>query len=433
MYKLTKEILDLLKKQYIAVAGQKPFQNTTEAREYYLENLDDNLYKPMSPEIFREYENGSGNEISSGKMNSLRSSSALTYNLFWSGTASVSKNFFSGSLGLSPGKYTVEFEKRYHTLKPSVSNRPANLDAFLYNADNSEAIAVEVKMTEWIFNKPGNLKAAYLDESSYINEEAGKVFSSVARSLIWSGDYEDPTDKKAEYPPFSTRYDAFQMFKHAVGCYTACVSEEKRPVKKITLLNILWKLPEIGKLSDETQEIYYEIDCEEQFEIRQFIKRMEPVKKLFADIGVDFSIKGTETDMAAYVFDFCDEEINYLERYLGKAHIEQIKEYKNFDSNSTDTDMNAKRSEEGCEISSPGYSKLYEMLQDIDIGELVWEEGQVIGYCIQDIYNDCIKLKESRGFAVTETLDMFIPDLAKTMFWANPEEELIKILKWICK
>ena len=60
------------------------------------------------------------------------------------------------------------------------------------------------------------------------------------------------------------------------------MSEEKRPVKKITLLNILWKLPEIDKLSDETQEMYYEIECEEQFEIRQFIKRMEPVKAQIA-------------------------------------------------------------------------------------------------------------------------------------------------------
>lgn len=139
------------------------------------------------------------------------------------------------------------------------------------------------------------------------------------------------------------------------------------------------------------------------------------------------------TDMAAYVFDLCYEEINYLERYLGKEHTEQIKEYKSSGFSSADNDVNIGRSEEVDEISSSGYNKLYEMLQNTDIGEPVWKEGQVIGYSIHDIYNDCIKLKESRGFAVTETLDMFIPDLAKTMFWANPEEELKKILKWICK
>ena len=138
------------------------------------------------------------------------------------------------------------------------------------------------------------------------------------------------------------------------------------------------------------------------------------------------------TDMAAYVFDLCYEEINYLERYLGKEHTEQIKKYKSSGFSSADTDVNIGRSEEVDEISSSGYNKLYEMLQNTDIGEPVWKEGQVIGYSIHDIYNDCIKLKESRGFAVTETLDMFIPDLAKTMFWANPEE-LKKILKWICK
>ena len=49
--------------------------------------------------------------------------------------------------------------------------------------------------------------------------------------------------------------------------------------------------------------------------------------------------------MAAYVFDLCYEEINYLERYLGKEHTEQIKEYKSFGFSSADTDVNIGRSE----------------------------------------------------------------------------------------
>ena len=43
------------------------------------------------------------------------------------------------------------------------NGRPANLDAFLYCDYKKEAIACEMKMTEWLFDKPGKLRNAYLN------------------------------------------------------------------------------------------------------------------------------------------------------------------------------------------------------------------------------------------------------------------------------
>lgn len=414
MDKLTKEILEILKRQYTEVVGHKPFQNTSEAREYYLENLDDNLYEPMSPESYKAYSAGSGNEISSGKMNSLRSSSALTYNLFSGGTATIADSVFfkHSNLNLLPGEYSVEFEKQYHTLKPSVSNRPANLDAFLYNSDKSAAIAVEVKMTEWIFNKPGNLKSAYLDKNSYINEEAGNVFVSVARSLTGANDYDDPADAKAEYSPYSTHYDTFQMFKHAVACYTACVNkkEEARPIKKLTLLNILWRLGFESELSDESQKIYSSIFNTENMELKIFLERMQPVKKLFADIGVEFDIEAMNSSYFPIFFNLSQNKASYLVRYFGDRNT-----YK------------------------PSGSTLYAKLQDVDLTKFDREamsKLQVLGFSLTDIIDDCITVKETKGFGNTETLDFLIPELNNTVFWNDDKDtysELIRIVKWACK
>ena len=129
MDKYTKAILTILKDKYTEINGEKLFQMKDGAREFYLENLEDNLYRPMDANAMKAYGEGTGNEIASGKMNALRSSSALTYNLFWDQIAEV-KVGADNTIG--SGVYKVEFEKQYHTLKPSVSRFPANLDAFLY-------------------------------------------------------------------------------------------------------------------------------------------------------------------------------------------------------------------------------------------------------------------------------------------------------------
>lgn len=304
MNKYTREIMDLLKENFEQVVGKKKFQEGSEACSYYLFALADNLYKAMGEKALIAYGQGSGNEIFSGKMNALRSSSALTYNLFGNTPAKIAGK-----------EYSVEFEKQYHTLKPSVPGKPANLDAFLYCEDTSEAIACEMKMMEWIFNKPGNLRSKYLFPENYINDKCANVFIPIAKELILYNDYEDPNDVKEEYPCRMTRYDAFQMFKHALACYSACLGEESRKIKKMTLVNCIWTLPVPERLSSEHYDRYIkEEDCEHT-EFKEFKELMKPVKSLFAESGVDFDIEFYTFKDFLSLLDKTESELNYLKRY----------------------------------------------------------------------------------------------------------------------
>ena len=307
-----KNILTLLKNQFTNIVGERQFQNTSETRVFYLEKFEDNLYLPMSAGAKAAYGQGSGSEISSGKMNALRSSSALTYNLFWDQIAEITN---AQNEVIGNGVYQVEFEKQYHTLKPSVSNFPANLDAFLYCKHTKEAIACEMKMAEWLLNEPGTLKPAYLNPESYIEPEAGKTFAAVAKSLIANFDDVDPTLKDARYSGTTTRYDAFQMFKHAVACYTACVKEESREIRKLTLVNCVWTIPYPDLLEPENRQRYIHEEELEHREFQQFKEAMVPVKALFAAKGISFDICFYTFSNFLRLLHKTDEELHYLRRY----------------------------------------------------------------------------------------------------------------------
>ena len=304
----TKEILTILKNAYEATVGVHPYQDESETRNYYLKDLNDNLYKPMDSLALSAY---GKNEIASGKMNALRSSSALTYNLFWDSIAEI--NTSSDRTG--KGCYGVEFEKQYLTLRPSASNIPAHLDALLYCKDTCEAVALEMKMTEWIFNKPGTLRKKYLDASNYLNGKAGELFVSLAKELILHNDYDDPDLIKDEYPCIMSRYDAFQMFKHTVACYNACLLEEQKKIEKLTLVNCAWTLSKPELLSEKHRARYLlEEECEKR-EFKEFARIMEPVKKLFSDIGVDFDISFFTLNEFLSLLNKDKNEISYLRRY----------------------------------------------------------------------------------------------------------------------
>lgn len=313
MDRYTEEILSLLKKNHQEAAGVCEFQSTEGVRKFYLKNLQDNLYKPMMGKAEKAYGEGSGNEIASGKMNALRSSSALTYNLLWNGIAEICVTT-NESKGIKSGIYEVEFEKQYHTLKSEASRMPANLDAFLYCNQTKEAIACEMKMTEWIFNKPGNLRQAYLEVSNYIDEEAGKVFVAIAKSLILNNDYDDPEESKEEYPGIMSRYDAFQMFKHTVACYTACTLEEPREIRKLTLLNCVW-MPDVTVLNEEFRERYAREVKLEIDEFKQFKQIMNPIKRIFENKGILFDVDFITVDDFMKLLRKTDDELKYLRRY----------------------------------------------------------------------------------------------------------------------
>lgn len=313
MDKFEKNMLEFLRDKYLEQKPGAEFQVSDGARAYYLEDLKDNLIVPMSDAVKAQYGAGSGGEIDSGKMNALRSSSAMTFNLLGNNPAEIngakSKENCIGS-----GTYDVEFEKQFYTLKTDVSNRPANLDAFLYCADTKEAIACEMKMMEWLLNAPGKLKEAYLNPDNYIDSKAGIVFVDVAKKLIDSS-----VEKKEDgYKCIMKRYDAFQMFKHTVACYNAAISsaEEKRPFNKLTLVNCVW-MPSEDKLPGEKfSEKYNEKKEQEHKEFEQFKEIMEDVKPLFADVNVDFEICFYTVDEFLNMLKKNPEELDALHRYI---------------------------------------------------------------------------------------------------------------------
>jgi hypothetical protein len=309
MDKYYKNILTLLKTAFEKVVGVHPYQCEDEkyTRAYYLKELNDNFYKPMSNKSRSNYEQGSGNELKKN-MYALRSSAALTYNLFGNGAAIFKdqkerddqKEQFKR---IREGVYSVEFEKQYPTL--TSSDKPANLDAFLYQKDTCEAIAIEMKMLEWIIDSnQGKLSDSYLSKKNYIDDDAGEVFSYIAGKL------------KNEVKKIK-KYDAFQIFKHTVACYRACFDKEAEPriIKKLTLVNCMWTLP-TSKIP-EIKDKYCANKKEVQGEFETFYNYMREVKSLFKRIDKDFEfdiILCSFNDFLA-LLEKDKEELDYLRRY----------------------------------------------------------------------------------------------------------------------
>ena len=107
--------------------------------------LNKNLFHKMSDKTKNEYLNGDGEELNDGRINSIRSSAAMIYNLLGNEDVVLSKNLF-----LQEGKYVKEFELQLATLKRSP--RKANLDAWLFN--NECEIFIESKCLEWVVSLP---------------------------------------------------------------------------------------------------------------------------------------------------------------------------------------------------------------------------------------------------------------------------------------
>ena len=304
MDKLTKEILELLKGAFEASVGTFEYRNGSEMQAYWLENYENNIIRPMSKVVRQAYDEGAGKEISSGKMGALKSSSALTYNLFWKQEAEISKPQFNIGRGL----YSVEFEKKLDTIK--LSSAPATIDAFLHCKDSGEALACEMKMTEWLGN-PDKLSEAYLIPERYIDSQ--EVFTDVVRALVQESDLTGAR----KYSSIFSSYDAFQMLKHTISLYRACF-EGVLNVKKLTLLNCVWALSSPKVLQSEaSRRRYIQKWNEEKREFEEFKAIMQPIIELFgARLGVEFDIQFCTFSELLSMLKKSPEELKYLERYL---------------------------------------------------------------------------------------------------------------------
>lgn len=303
-----KEIMDHLKNTYTQKFGSQPFKTDKGLSSYWLANYEQNLIHPMDANAKHAYGEGAGNEITTGKIGALKSSSALTYNLFWDQIAEISAQKLDARIG--EGVYKVELEKKLRTLRSS--SMPAHLDAFLYCKHTGEAVAVEMKMTEWLFNSPGKLRASYLNPKNYFKADFGKQMVPLAQEL---GEYESMQMDLKEYPCRMKRYDAFQMFKHVCGCYTACLNRDPGEIRKLTLVNCIWTLPDPSVLSPASYAQYMQDLQEELAGFDQFRRTMEPIKAEFAKIRVDFDVRIFTFQEFLALQKKTPAELDYLRRY----------------------------------------------------------------------------------------------------------------------
>jgi len=110
-------------------------------------SLGGNLIVPMSPEVRLQFASGSGGELGRedrpGKMYSLRSSSALSYNVFapWIG---LDLDPLGHALGVSLGDRTLFFERQF---PHGLTSTPPNIDIAL-DVDQARPLGIESKFTE---------------------------------------------------------------------------------------------------------------------------------------------------------------------------------------------------------------------------------------------------------------------------------------------
>ena len=300
---LTCSILEMLKDRYIKVIGNGTFDNTQDSpyRRYYLERYSDNLLESMDQVHLEQYREGGGGELK-GKMNSVRSSSALTFNIFGNRSVKVKP----GAL-IPQGEYTLEYEKKLPAL-----SQPANVDAFLCGKDNNTLIFVEVKMAEWIFNCPGKLSKAYLNKERYKNAECFDAFEGIINAISKPYDVSCEGELCCVYE----HYDAFQMLKHILGIYNAVKANTWKGYDKVYLTNCLWEIKNIEYLPEGVRADYKELYEAEYREAGLFLSQLEPIYKLFEEAGISFKAECISFDILFNMLDKSTEQKRKFERYI---------------------------------------------------------------------------------------------------------------------
>lgn len=266
------------------------------ARQFYVRELTANLVRPMAEEHVREYARGSGEELA-GKMRALRSSSAMTFNVLGNEWLTVREPRNGRGGMLAPGRYHVVYEAQFPTLRRGL---PANLDAMLDDRAG-RTVACEMKFLEWVSGDPLPLKEAYFQREMH-------RCTSVAETFILVG-----VRLNAEH---FTRYDYAQMFKHALALYNACAEGRLPGVTSLKLFNVVWEPPTRSAILTDGDLVWLHdaIACERR-EFGRFQELMQPVCKLFDDLGARFSIAYMPVSDLISIVEYPAEERRKLERY----------------------------------------------------------------------------------------------------------------------
>ena len=79
---------EILKRKFLATGEI----SDTEIKGFQTKELDKNLYHPMSGKTKSEYKNSDGDELRKGRIDMIRSSAAMIYNLLGNDVVVFSKN-----------------------------------------------------------------------------------------------------------------------------------------------------------------------------------------------------------------------------------------------------------------------------------------------------------------------------------------------------
>ena len=208
-------------------------------------SLEANLIGPMTPEVRAEFAKGSGGELGKqgrpGKMCSLRSSSALTYNVFapWSGHDLAP---LAAAMGREIEDRTLRFERQF---RHGLSSTPPNLDVALDN-DQPRPLGIECKFTEPYGPKKPRPR---LDEKYFVGGRLRWTELGLPRCQALAGGIGRTIEFK--------RLDAGQLLKHILGLAWA--------TKRAPRLSCIW----------------FDSKCEEasefSAEVRQFASQVDPI------------------------------------------------------------------------------------------------------------------------------------------------------------
>ncbi|EID84024.1 hypothetical protein MSI_25460 [Treponema sp. JC4] len=285
---------EILKRKFLATGEI----SDTEIKGFQTKELDKNLYHSMSDKTKSEYKNSDGDELKKGRIDMIRSSAAMIYNLLGNDDVVLEKNKY-----LPEGTYTKEFEKKYKSINVinKETNEPyaANLDAWLHN-DSCE-IFIESKCMEWLQNSSDKeLAKSYIKYTSkYFYSDSAEMFKSVGNEISCS------------------QYDSCQMFRHTLAIYNYLRDNPDKKNKKIYLVNVVWE-PDESELPEEIRDVYKSQLELEHREFQFFYKKMNSIINLIRPaLAKDFDIIYMPVKEFFSILKYSDEkQKRFVQRYL---------------------------------------------------------------------------------------------------------------------
>jgi hypothetical protein len=166
----------------------------------YTRRLTDNLFIPLSSRSEEDFCSGRGDELQTGKMQALHSSSALVVNVFeyW---RSRKVDYIAQVCGASQGATSLHYERTYPT---GLGGIPPHLDIEFFG-NLTRPLVIESKFTELYHRRTKRyIKEKYLDSSLWERLPG-------CESLVWQIRKEEDSRTSFSF------LDVPQLLKHILG------------------------------------------------------------------------------------------------------------------------------------------------------------------------------------------------------------------------